>query len=179
MVFYVLYYTSLHVYDLIAADGRAWDAPKPQRSGPLKANQGIETMTRSPHYRETPTDHWTESKGASHRGSVTPKRSSSMTSLQETSPEPWGGDSARSSQYSGLMDTSSIRQAVFDEWQKRKSVKLKEQMASKSAEKKKQEEKEQEERERKKVVYANSCSNSFYLSVESNLAIALVCFGIG
>lgn len=133
--------------------------PTSQRSGPLKANQGIDTMTRSPHHRETPTDHWADTKGASHRGSLTPKRSSSMTNLRGTSPELWSGESsARSSQHSGLMDTSSIRQAVFDEWKSRKSAKLKEQVASKSAEKKKQEEKEQEERERKKMV--NTCNNN-------------------
>lgn len=75
-----------------------------------------------------------------------------MTNLRDTSPEPWGGDSARSSQYGELMDTASIRQAVFDEWQRRKSAKLKEHMVSRSSEKKKQEEKEKEERERKKLV---------------------------
>lgn len=135
---------------MIAVDSRAWETPTPQRSGPLKANHGIDMITRSQHHKEIQhTDH---TKGGSRRGSVTPKRSSSMTNLRDTSPEPWGGDSARSSQYGELMDTASIRQAVFDEWQRRKSAKLKEHMVSRSSEKKKQEEKEKEERERKKLV---------------------------
>ena len=117
-------------------------------------------MTRSSHRIDTPTERWAYTK--SHRGSLTPKRASSMTDLRGNSPEPWGGDSsARSSQHSGLMDTSSIRQAVFDEWKSKKSARLKEQAASKSAEKKKQEEKEQEERERKKMVNASGDNHLF------------------
>ena len=76
-----------------------------------------------------------------------------MTNLRGASPELWGGDTSdRSSQQSGLMDTASIRQAVFDEWRSRKNVNLKEEANKKLSEKKKQEEKEQGERERKKLV---------------------------
>ena len=90
-----------------------------------------------------------------------------MTNLRDTSPEPWGGDSARSSQYNELMDTASIRQAVFDEWQRRKSAKLKEHMVSRSSEKKKQEEKEKEEHERKKLVK--------FLAISSLTVIMCIC----
>ena len=152
---------------LFSGDGERWDVSKSQRSGPLKANQGIETMTRSPHPREVPTDHWADDRGASQRGSVTPKRSSSMTNLRGTSPDPWGGDSTgRSSQHSGLMDTASIRQAVFDEWKSRKSETLKETARRRSTEKKKQEEKEQEERERRKVVNA-AVTHNFLLNLHA------------
>lgn len=132
----------------------AYYFPGGGRSGPLKANQAMSTMTRTPHPRETPTDLWTDIRSASHGGTLTPtKRSSSMTNLRGTSPETWSeSGSARGSQHGGLMDTTSIRQAVFDEWRAKKSARLKEQIASKSAEKKKLEEKEQEERERKKLV---------------------------
>lgn len=135
----------MYVYGLIPGGGR---------SGPLKANQAITTMTRSPHPgREIPTDHWTDTKGASYGGSLTPKRASSMTNLRSTSPESWSeNNSARGSQHGGLMDTASIRQAVFDEWKSKKSARLKEQQTNKSAEKTKLEEKEKEERERKKMV---------------------------
>lgn len=121
------------------------------RSRPLKANQGISTMTRSPQPRDAHTDLWTDIKSSSHSG--TPKRSSSMSNLQSTSSEIWSDSgSARGTQRDGLMDTTSIRQAVFDEWMAAKSVRLKEQLANKSAEKKKLEEKDQKERERKKMV---------------------------
>lgn len=142
------------------------------RSGPLKANQAISTMTRSPHPRDTPTDLWTGTQSASHGGTLTPKRSSSMTNLRGTSPDSWSEiGSARGSQHGGLMDTATIRQAVFDEWRAKKSERLKEQLASKSAEKKKLEEKEQEERERKKLVRFNklcTCNGTDnYFFVES------------
>ena len=151
---------------LFSGGGERWDAPKSQRSGPLKANQGIETMTRSPHPRELPPDHWADTRGASQRESVTPKRSSSMTNLRETSPDPWGGDSTgRSSQRSSLMDTASIRQAVFDEWKSRKSETLKETARRKSTEKKKQEEKEQKEIERRKVV--NTATPNYFPSLHA------------
>ena len=128
------------------------------RSGPLRANQAISTMTRSPHPRETPTEFWTGTKSATHGGTLTLKRSSSMTNLRGVSPDSWSEmDSARESQHGGLMDTATIRQAVFDEWRTKKSERLKEQQASKSAEKKKLEEKEKEERERKKMVNSSNC----------------------
>lgn len=122
------------------------------RSGPLKANQAISSMVRSPHPRETPTDVWTDTNGTTHSQTLTPKRSSSMTNLRGTSPDLWSESGSARSSHSGLMDTTSIRQAVFDEWKSKKSVRLKEQLASKSAEKKKIEEKEKEEHERKKLV---------------------------
>ena len=110
-------------------------------------------MTRSPQAKEAKVDLWTDNKSASHGGTLTPKRSSSLTNLRGTSPEIWTqSGSSQGSQHDGLIDTSSIRQAVFDEWMAKKSVRLKEQQASKSGEKKKLEEKEQEERKRKKMV---------------------------
>lgn len=128
------------------------------RSGPLRANQAISTMTRSPHPKETPTEFWRGTKRATHGGTLTPKRSSSMTNLRGASPDSWSEmGSARGSQHGGLMDTATIRQAVFDEWRTKKSERLKEQLASKSAEKKKLEEKEKEERERKKMVNSSNC----------------------
>ena len=75
-----------------------------------------------------------------------------MTNLRGTSPDLWSESGSARSSHSGLMDTTSIRQAVFDEWKSKKSLRLKEQLASKSAEKKKLEEKEKEEHERKKLV---------------------------
>ena len=128
------------------------------RSGPLRANQAISTMTRSPHPRETPTDFWRGTKSATHGSTLTPKRSSSMTNLRGASPDSWSEmGSERVSQNGGLMDTAIIRQAVFDEWRTKKSERLKEQLASKAAEKKKLEEKEKEEHERKKMVNLTNC----------------------
>ena len=128
------------------------------RSGPLKANQAISKMTQSLHPRETPTYSWTGTKSVTHDGTLTPKRSSSMTNLRGASPDSWSEmGSARGSQHVGLMDTATIRQAVFDEWRTKKRERLKEQLASKSAENKKLEEKEKEERERKKMVNSTNC----------------------
>lgn len=125
---------------------------KSQRSSPLRANQGIETMTRSPHSREEQREVWADARGTPPRGVVTPKRASSLTNLRASSPDAWEGDSSgRGSQRSGPLDTASIRQAVFEDWRSKKSAKLKEQLNQKSAEKKKLEDKELEERERKKV----------------------------
>lgn len=125
---------------------------KSRKSGPLRANQEIETMTRSPHPREEARELWADARGTTRRGSVTPKRSSSMTNLRETSPGVWSEDSSgRTSQQSGFMDTETIRQAVYDEWRSRKREKLKDKVQKTSAEKKKLEEKEIQERERKKV----------------------------
>lgn len=130
--------------DFESGDGRG-------RSGPLKANHTISQMIRSPHPRETQADVWAEISDASYGQTLTTKRSLSLTNLRGTSPELWSeSGSARSSPHSGLMDTKSIRQAVFDEWKSKKSERLREQMAIKSAEKKKLEEKEKEERQRKK-----------------------------
>ena len=123
------------------------------RSGPLKANHLISQVVRSPLPRETQTDIWAQTSGVSHGQNLTTKRSLSLTNLRGTSPELLSeSGSARSSQHSSLMDTTSIRQAVFDEWKSKKSERLREQMASKSAEKKKLEEKEKEEHQRKKDV---------------------------
>ena len=123
------------------------------RSGPLKANHLISQVVRSPLPRETQTDVWAETSGVIHCQNLTTKRSLSLTNLRGTSPELLSeSGSVRSSQHSGLMDTTSIRQAVFDDWKSKKSERLREQMAGKSAEKKKLEEKEKEERQRKKDV---------------------------
>ena len=89
-----------------------------------------------------------------------------MTNLRGASPDSWSEmGSARGSQHGGLMDTATIRQAVFDEWRTKKSERLKEQLASKSAEKKKLEEKEKEERERKKMVNSSNCVPVFRFSL--------------
>ena len=140
---------------------------KSQKSSPLRANQGIETMTRSPHSREEPREVWADARGTPPRGLVTPKRASSLTNLRASSPDAWGGDSSgRGSQQSGPLDTASIRQAVFEDWRSKKSAKLKEQLNQKSAEKKKLEEKELQERERKKVViliaFLKSTTNTIF-----------------
>lgn len=86
-----------------------------------------------------------------------------MTNLRGISPETLSeSGSSRESQHGGLMDTASIRQAVYDEWRAKKSARSKEQMASKSAEKKKLEDKEQEERERKNLVNFDNVLSSEY-----------------
>ena len=102
-------------------------------------------MTKSPQLEETVTNRG--GRHLLHGKSPVPKRASSLTNLRGHSPEVWNQALDQNS-----LDTSSIRQAVYDEWLARKSSRMKEQLATKASDKKKQEQKEEEERQRKLLV---------------------------
>ena len=129
------------------------DELKSRGTRPLKANQRLNEMTKSPQLKETvQRSNWTERKPSSRGPSPVPRRASSMTNLRGRTPDStWSqGGSAKALD---RLDSSSIRQAVYDEWLAKKHSTLKEQVASKASEKKKQEEKEEEERQRKQLVW--------------------------
>ena len=65
-----------------------------------------------------------------------------MTNLTGRTPSPVNYDS---DVWHNSLDTSTIRQAVFDDWMSKKNERLKKELAKKMAAKKKQEEKKKEE----------------------------------
>ena len=117
----------------------------PTRVGPMKASRGIEEMTRSPHLiKEFRTQRQNETDSSPSRP-LGHKRASSMTNLTGRTPSPVNYDSDDGEVWHNSLDTSTIRQAVFDDWMSKKNERLKKELAKKMAAKKKQEEKKKEE----------------------------------
>lgn len=121
----------------------------------MKAEKRLEEMTKSPelydfHYdsRDTPQN----LRYTSGNGGLSAKRSSSLTNLDDWrntgSDEDKDDIDGLESWRSGFTSSSSIRQAVYNEWLGRKQQGLKDKSRKKVEEKKKEEEKLKEKEER-------------------------------
>lgn len=122
------------------------------KKGPLKADQGIEAMTRSPHLRQTLRHTDNQDWGYFSQPSLGKQKSSSLTNLYRTGDSDYSNYDEDDGPRRSSLDTETIRQTVYDNWLSRKNVTIKKELSKKALEKQKEQEKRKEEEERKKNV---------------------------
>ena len=118
----------------------------------MKADRGIEEMTRSPQLRQTARaydDDW----GLRSQHSLGRQKASSLTNLNQTGNSEFRNyDSDDDYDRRNSLDTETIRKTVYDNWLSRKNVTIKKELSKKALNRQKEEKKAKEEKERQQNV---------------------------